>query len=396
MANKKLTDLTELTTPADGDFLYIVDVSDTTESAQGTSKKIRKDKVDSGASKENIANKQNDLTIDGTGTKYPTVDAVNSEVVKLSTTQTISGLKDFTKRVMVNRTINDLNYHAFDDITEIHTTAPTGGSGYASYDVYINNTSLFDVNHMHSYQSRMRNNSTAILERTAGFSYQFENNGTIIDQIGITIASPTGTGTITNKKAISIGDYSGGYAIYSAGGDNFFGGKTTTAKIVPTNLSQYKLPLYSGTTDGLINSDIQFYLGRMNINKTWVSGNNVIDARGISGAGEAVIKTETFENNSYYVELYSKFDNNNKAGIRNATGNIIKQNNTGDVTIGNGSIVAKTTGILEAVQFKISSLNTAPASATATGTLGEVRITATYIYVCTATNTWVRTALTTW
>jgi len=57
MANKKLTDLTELTTPADGDFLYIVDVSDTTESAQGTSKKIRKDKVDSGASKENIANK---------------------------------------------------------------------------------------------------------------------------------------------------------------------------------------------------------------------------------------------------------------------------------------------------------------------------------------------------
>ena len=78
MANKKLTDLTELTTPADNDFFYIVDVSDTTESPQGTSKKIRKDKVDSGASKENLANKQNDLTIDGTGTKYPTVDAINA------------------------------------------------------------------------------------------------------------------------------------------------------------------------------------------------------------------------------------------------------------------------------------------------------------------------------
>ena len=64
MANKKLTDLTELTTPADGDFLYIVDVSDTTESAQGTSKKIRKDKVDSGASKENIANKSSIYTTD--------------------------------------------------------------------------------------------------------------------------------------------------------------------------------------------------------------------------------------------------------------------------------------------------------------------------------------------
>lgn len=42
------------------------------------------------------------------------------------------------------------------------------------------------------------------------------------------------------------------------------------------------------------------------------------------------------------------------------------------------------------------SLNTAPASATAAGTTGEIRVTATHIYVCTATNTWVRTALTTW
>jgi len=54
------------------------------------------------------------------------------------------------------------------------------------------------------------------------------------------------------------------------------------------------------------------------------------------------------------------------------------------------------TGTAEATQFKISALNTAPASSTATGVLGEVRITAGFIYVCTATNTWVRTALTTW
>lgn len=54
------------------------------------------------------------------------------------------------------------------------------------------------------------------------------------------------------------------------------------------------------------------------------------------------------------------------------------------------------TNTLTATQFKVSALNTAPASATATGTPGEIRITATYIYVCTATNTWVRSALTTW
>lgn len=39
---------------------------------------------------------------------------------------------------------------------------------------------------------------------------------------------------------------------------------------------------------------------------------------------------------------------------------------------------------------------TAPASATATGSVGEIRVTSTYIYVCTATNTWVRAPLATW
>ena len=71
----------------------------------------------------------------------------------------------------------------------------------------------------------------------------------------------------------------------------------------------------------------------------------------------------------------------------NAIGN---GNNT--VTLGNDSIV-KT--ILKGVITK-KALDSAPASASANGVLGEIRITATYIYVCTATNTWVRTALTTW
>ena len=53
-------------------------------------------------------------------------------------------------------------------------------------------------------------------------------------------------------------------------------------------------------------------------------------------------------------------------------------------------------GTTQATQFKLSALNTAPASATATGVVGEIRIDASYIYICTATNTWKRSALTTW
>ena len=39
---------------------------------------------------------------------------------------------------------------------------------------------------------------------------------------------------------------------------------------------------------------------------------------------------------------------------------------------------------------------TAPASATATGTIGEIRLTSTYIYTCHATNQWRRVAVSTW
>lgn len=51
MPDSDLQDLTELaTTPADGDFLYIEDVSDTTMDASGTAKKIRVDNLLSGVS----------------------------------------------------------------------------------------------------------------------------------------------------------------------------------------------------------------------------------------------------------------------------------------------------------------------------------------------------------
>jgi len=53
-------------------------------------------------------------------------------------------------------------------------------------------------------------------------------------------------------------------------------------------------------------------------------------------------------------------------------------------------------GDLLADQFRLAALNTAPANATDTGTLGEIRIDASYIYVATATDTWKRAAIATW
>jgi hypothetical protein len=65
----------------------------------------------------------------------------------------------------------------------------------------------------------------------------------------------------------------------------------------------------------------------------------------------------------------------------------------------NTTVLGNTSTTLTALYGNIrlaSGMATAPASATATGTTGDVRIAADYIYVCSATNTWVRAALTTW
>lgn len=56
----------------------------------------------------------------------------------------------------------------------------------------------------------------------------------------------------------------------------------------------------------------------------------------------------------------------------------------------------KTTDDVAFASHSVSSLNAAPANATDTGTLGEIRWTTTHIYLCTATNVWVRAALATW
>ena len=52
-------------------------------------------------------------------------------------------------------------------------------------------------------------------------------------------------------------------------------------------------------------------------------------------------------------------------------------------------------GSVEAESFNITALNAAPVSATATGTVGEIKFTADHIYVCVATNIWKRVAIAT-
>lgn len=77
-----------------------------------------------------------------------------------------------------------------------------------------------------------------------------------------------------------------------------------------------------------------------------------------------------------------------------STGNLTVGSSKLVVTASSGAVVSAST--ITGTQFKLSALNTAPSAANATGTLGEIRIVDGYIYICTATNTWKRVAITTW
>lgn len=97
-----------------------------------------------------------------------------------------------------------------------------------------------------------------------------------------------------------------------------------------------------------------------------------------TAGSDAIIATTAGSNTAGYLKL-----TNEDGGVMNLT---IRhdQVNTNTVTVPAATGRAAVIG------------TTAPASASATGVEGEVRVTSTYIYHCIATDTWVRSVAATW
>jgi hypothetical protein len=73
----------------------------------------------------------------------------------------------------------------------------------------------------------------------------------------------------------------------------------------------------------------------------------------------------------------------------------LRTNGTTRINIGNSVVVSTLFRITSVGSLRLEGSAT-PASATATGTTGDIQRDANYIYVCTATNTWKRAELSTW
>lgn len=93
---------------------------------------------------------------------------------------------------------------------------------------------------------------------------------------------------------------------------------------------------------------------------------------------------------NYFPTFYA----NNSEVMRLTTGGHLlvgTATNTGEKLQVNGT--SRFTGAITGTKYMLSALNAAPSSSTDTGTVGEIRVTADYIFICVGTNTWKRSPI---
>ena len=117
--------------------------------------------------------------------------------------------------------------------------------------------------------------------------------------------------------------------------------------------------------------------------------------------------TSFFRGDQYWTNLaasvnYGRFD---AAGLSLTSTGLVEWGNTTNVTGFDTALKRESAGVVRVTDASTGNgtllaqhrlVGTAPASATATGTAGDIRYDASYIYICTATDTWKRAAITTW
>lgn len=159
MANKKVTALTELTTPASDDLLYVVDVSDTSGGADGTSKKLQIGNLPSsggGADKWRIFGSSN---VGTTGNRYISIRGNYVDV---------GSANIYTMALMP------------DNCELVSLTAMIGATTTATFTVYKNRTTSIYT--------------TGLTSFTANVAQTFTPTGTSISQGDTVSIAVNGTG----------------------------------------------------------------------------------------------------------------------------------------------------------------------------------------------------------
>ena len=156
------------------------------------------------------------------------------------------------------------------------------------------------------------------------------------------------------------------------------------SNITISNNNANNVQIYIQGSSGAVPNMLRFY-------NPSTTGFQFSEKIGIGTSGAANYKLEVNGTSGFTGNMVMTADNTYDLGASGATRPRTGYFGTSVVSPVLTAATSVTTG-----KYYVSAMNTVPSSAADTGTLGEIRVTATYIYVCTATNTWVRTALATW
>jgi hypothetical protein len=195
------------------------------------------------------------------------------------------------------------------------------------------------------------------------------------------VVRPTGGSSYTNTDVVNL---------LSAFGSNTI---STTGNITAGNVTAASLNSGTGNIR-FINNNLYFSVNGSANAVRFTSTESIVTGGNINGG---IIKTD----NWFYTDGTSLVPGSNTQVIFNNNGKTGANPNltfTGTVLTVTGNVVATrvTTDNLTTTRMTANVTDTVPATATDTGNRGEIRFDSNYMYVCIATNTWKRFALSTW
>ncbi|WP_321377082.1 hypothetical protein [Trichococcus shcherbakoviae] len=230
--------------------------------------------------------------------------------------------------------------------------------------------------------------TTAFQIRKADNTTSVVNVDTTNDRVGVGTTSPSDKLAIVQSgddNGLKVYGYDDRIADYIAINLNMVGNTHIT--------SSQGMVFDQGTSAAL-----GIYFRTSNGKPIYFNDNNTYNVLLVGGGGKVGIGTTSpnakLESLATTEQARLSYDSTHYTSFTVGSGGDLTIAPSGGDTNITGTLTASST--VTAAQFRLSALNTAPASASATGTLGELRIANGYIYVCVATNTWQRAALATW
>jgi len=300
------------------------------------------------------------LTLAGGIPAWATPTSGSGSFVDLTTAQTIAGVKTFSADAIVN-TIT-VGTGPGDLYSRPSNTAVGFRALYSNTSGYFNTANGYEA---------LKFNTAGVANTANGYSALTNNTtGNFNTAYGNSALETNTTASYNTANGQSALFYStsGGYNTAN-GASALFNNTTGTNNTANGSYSLYNNIGEKNTADGSA-ALLNITTGGNNTALGHKAGNGIT-----TGSGNTILGAN--------VESLSSA----------LTNNIILANGTGAIKAQHDGTNWTMQGTVAATQFQVSALNTAPATATATGTAGEIRVTASYIYVCTATNIWVRTAL---